>query len=127
VDAYSGYNGVAEVSGRKRAGCHAHLRRKFHEALATAPVAQEAIDFILQLYRVEHEAQKKDIVGTAAHLALRRQKSGTIRGKLGAWLAQQQDLHPPKSPIAAAIRYGLSQWDELGRFLEDARIPLDNK
>jgi transposase len=126
VDAYSGYNGVAEVSSRKRAGCHAHLRRKFHEALATAPVAQEAIDFILQLYRVEHEAQKKGISGTAAHLALRRQKSTTIRDKLGAWLAQQQDLHPPKSPIAAAIRYGLSQWDELGRFLEDARIPLDN-
>lgn len=126
VDAYSAYNSVAKVSGRRRAGCHAHLRRKFHEALATAPVAQEAIDLILQLYRIEHEAQKRGVVGTAAHLALRKQKSVTIREKLGAWLAKQQNLHPPKSPIAAAIRYGLSQWDELGVFLEDARIPLDN-
>jgi transposase len=35
-------------------------------------------------------------------------------------------LHPPKSPIATAIRYALNRWTELGRFLEDARVPLDN-
>lgn len=126
VDAYGGYNSVAEVSSRKRAGCHAHLRRKFHESLATAPTAQEAIDLILQLYRVEHEAKERNIVGTNAHLALRAEKSGPIRKKLHKWLTREQSRHPPKSPIAAAIRYGLGQWDELGRFLEDARIPLDN-
>jgi hypothetical protein len=41
-------------------------------------------------------------------------------------LLQQQPLHPPKSPIATAIRYGLNQWRELGRFLDDAAVPLDN-
>jgi len=51
VDAYSGYNVVAEVSRRKRAACHAHLRRYFHEALPSAPIAQEAIDLILGIYR----------------------------------------------------------------------------
>jgi transposase len=39
VDGYSGYNVVDEVSTRRRAACHAHLRRYFHEALPTAPVA----------------------------------------------------------------------------------------
>lgn len=34
--------------------------------------------------------------------------------------------HPPKSPISTAIRYGLGQWDELGRFLDNPCIPLDN-
>jgi hypothetical protein len=43
------YNVVAEVSRRKRAVCHAHLRRYFHEALPTAPIAQHAIDLILGL------------------------------------------------------------------------------
>ena len=33
ADGYSGYNIVAEVSTRKRAACHAHLRRYFHDAL----------------------------------------------------------------------------------------------
>ena len=62
VDAYSGYNSVADVSSRERAACHAHLRRYFHEALSTAPFAQEAIDLILQLYRVEHHAKEQRIM-----------------------------------------------------------------
>jgi transposase len=126
VDAYSGYNAVAEVSRRKRAACHAHLRRYFHEALATASIAQEAIDLILEFYRVEHEAQELKIVGSAQHLKLRKQKSTIARDKLKVWLAQQLGRHPPKSPIGIAIRYGQNHWDELGRFLDDARIPLDN-
>lgn len=126
VDAYSGYNAVAEVSSRKRAACHAHLRRYFHEALPTAPVAQEAIDLILALYLVEHEARDRGIVGTATHLLLRQRTSRVARAALRAWLDAQLPRHPPKSPIGIAIRYGINQWDELGRFLEDARIPLDN-
>jgi len=34
---------VAEVSKRKRAACYAHLRRYFHEALPTAPIAPKEI------------------------------------------------------------------------------------
>ncbi|HEY3819902.1 MAG TPA: transposase [Polyangiaceae bacterium] len=34
--------------------------------------------------------------------------------------------HPPKSPIASDIRYADNQWDELGVFLDDERVPLDN-
>jgi transposase len=45
---------------------------------------------------------------------------------LKAWLDQQQARHPPKSPIGIAIRYAIGHWIELGRFLTDARIPLDN-
>jgi transposase len=124
ADAYSGYNDVAVVSTRQRAACHAHLRRYFHEALPTAPVAQEAMDIIAELYRVEHEARGLGIFRTDSHLEFRRQRAGPIRERLRAWLAREQPKHPPKSPIAAAIRYGLNQWTELGRFLDDARIPL---
>jgi transposase len=126
VDAYSGYNVVAEVSQRKRAACHAHLRRYFHEALPTAPIAQQAIERILELYRVEHDAKAQGIAGTKKHLRLRRARAGPVRDELHRWLLQQQPLHPPKSPIAAALRYGLNQWRELGRFLDDAAVPLDN-
>jgi transposase len=37
VDAYTGYNPVVDVDGRKRAACLAHVRRKFFEALQAAP------------------------------------------------------------------------------------------
>ncbi len=97
------------------------MRRYFHESLPTAPVAQEAIDLILGIYRVEHEAKAQAITGTKQRL-----RAGPIRDQLHAWLVQQKPLHPPKSPIATAIRYALNQWRELGRFLDDARVPLDN-
>ena len=125
VDGYSGYNKVADVSTRKRAGCHAHLRRYFHDALATAPVAQQAIDLIRELYGVEHEARDLAKLGDS-HLEFRRQRARPVRDRLLAWLKAQQPAHPPKSPIGAAIRYGLNGWDALGRFLDDERIPLDN-
>jgi hypothetical protein len=48
---------VAEVSRRKRAACRAHLRRYFHASLPTAPIAQDASDLILGIYRVEHDAK----------------------------------------------------------------------
>ena len=125
-DAYSGYNSVADVSSRERAACHAHLRRYFHEALSTAPIAQQAIDLILELYSVEHDAKEQRIVGTDAHRALRKQRAGPIRERLKQWLDDQLSVQLPKSPIGIAIRYALGHWDELGRFLDDARIPLDN-
>ena len=37
VDAYTGYNRVTDVDGPTRAGCLAHARRKFFEAMPAAP------------------------------------------------------------------------------------------
>jgi transposase len=125
VDAYSGYNAIADVSQRIRAACHAHLRRYFHDALATAPVAEEAIAMILELYRIEREADEKGLVGPD-RLKLRQSKAPPIRGRLNQWLERQKPLHPPKSPIGTAINYGLKRWDDLGRFLENGWVPLDN-
>ena len=125
VDGYSGYNVVDEVSTRRRAACHAHLRRYFHEALPTAPIAQEMLDLVAELYIAEHAADAQGLVG-AAKLEFRKQRAGPIRERMRQWLDAQRDRHPPKSPIAAAIRYADNQWDELGVFLDEARLPLDN-
>jgi len=59
-------------------------------------------------------------------LEFRKQRAGPIRARMKAWLDAQRDRHPPKSPFAAAIRYADNQWDELGVFLDDERVPLDN-
>jgi transposase len=126
VDEYSGYNHVAKAARRKRAGCHAHLRRYFHDALKTAPIAQEAIDLILELYLVEYEAEQRGFLKTAAHLKLRQAKSTPIRTQLKKWLDKQKPRHRPTSPIGKAIKYALNHWEDFGRFLDDARINLDN-
>lgn len=126
VDAYTGYNAVTLPEGRTRVGCWAHVRRRFFDALATAPEAREAMDFILELYRVEALAREAGVVRTAAHRELRQQKSLPALKQLRAWLEAQAPRHPPKGPLGQAISYALKQWEALSRFVSDERLPLDN-
>ena len=66
VDGYSGYNDIEKVSSRRRAACFAHVRRYFFESLKTAPVAQEALDLITELYCVEHDAKEQRLSESTA-------------------------------------------------------------
>ncbi|WP_342381921.1 IS66 family transposase [Myxococcus stipitatus] len=126
VDGYTGYNAVTLPEGRTRVGCWAHLRRRFFEALPTAPEAREAMDLILELYRVEAQARDAGLVGTAAHRALRQESSTRVLVRLRTWLEVQTPRHPPKSPLGQALSYATKQWEALTRFVEDPRLPLDN-
>ena len=50
ADGYGGYNGVVAGNGIVRAGCMAHLRRKFVDAEKAAPeIARQAIDLVRAL------------------------------------------------------------------------------
>ncbi|MCY1030681.1 IS66 family transposase [Corallococcus sp. BB11-1] len=126
VDAYTGYNAVTLPEGRVRIGCWAHVRRRFFDALPTAPEAHVALDFILALYRVEAQARDAGLVRTEAHRELRMRHSAPILAALRAWLEEQTPLHPPKGPLGQALSYARKQWDALTRFVSDARLPLDN-
>jgi transposase len=44
---------------------------------------------------------------------------------LHSWLGAQLPLIPGSSTLAEAIRYALSRWEGLTRFLRDGRIELD--
>jgi transposase len=127
VDGFTGYNKVTLPGGRERAGCLAHARRKFFEALSTAPAeAKQAMDFILELYRVERAAWEAGIARTAAHLDMRQERSRPVMETFRAWLDAEQGQHLPQGPLGVAIRYALNQWDALSLFLTDAALPLDN-
>jgi transposase len=126
VDGYTGYNRVTLPGGRERVGCLAHVRRRFFEALSTAPNAQRALDLILDVYRVERAALDQDVLGTEAHLAMRRDRSRRAMNDLRGWLEAEQPKHLPKGPMGEAISYALAQWDALTRFLDDPKLPVDN-
>lgn len=126
VDAYTGYNRVTTPEGRTLAGCLAHARRKFFDALETAPEAQVALDLILDIYQVEREATDGGFATTAEHLARRQTESRAAMERLRSWCEEQKPHHLPKGPLGKAIRYALAQWEPLTRFLEDAQIPVDN-
>jgi transposase len=126
VDGYTGYSQVTKVEGRVRAGCLAHARRKLFEAKDQAPEVKEALELILDIYEVEHEAKDLDIIGTDAHLKLRQERSRPIMKKFHDWLSKQKALHPPKSKMGVAIGYALKNWKHLEVFLVHARVPVDN-
>ena len=127
VDGYTGYNAVTTPDGRDRAGCWAHVRREFFDSLKTAPIeAQHMLDEILELYRVEYEAIKRNLIGKSAHTQLRQEKSSPILTRIKKWLEQQQPHHLPKSPMGQAISYTLNQWTALNHYLTDGQIPIDN-
>jgi len=126
VDMYTGYNEVTSTGGRTRAACLAHARRRFFDALSYAPEARTALELIRDVYVVEHDAKADGIARTDEHTNLRRARSRPIMDRLHSWLDERKDEYAPKGPMASAVRYALNNWDELTRFLDDARIPPDN-
>lgn len=126
TDGYAGYNGVVGDGQRTRVGCWAHARRKFYEALASAPEARQVLDAIVALYRVEHDAAASGVLGTAAHQILREERSRLIVETIEQWTDAQTATTPPKSPLGVALAYARNQRRPLRRFLADAKLPLDN-
>ena len=59
VDAYSGYDAALSLHGRSTAYCLAHARRKFDELVkaGASVVANQAIQRIARLYRIEADAK----------------------------------------------------------------------
>jgi transposase len=124
-DDYRGYDPLAKLGYRRRSGCLAHARRKYFEA-GEVSEAKEALDLIGVMYLVEHEAERRGIVGTAEHLALRRAYTRPIFVRLLLLARELRRAHGPKTLLGRAARYTWNNQLELSRVLRDARIPLDN-
>jgi transposase len=124
-DDYRGYDPLVKKGARLRAGCLAHARRKFFEA-GDVPEAKEALDLIGLMYCVEHEAERRKIIGTSEHLTLRRAYARPLFLKLLLLARDLRRMHGPKTLLGRAALYTWKNQRELGRAMRDARIPLDN-
>ena len=125
VDGYAGYKALAERNAVSLAFCWSHVRRKFYELAEAgpAPIATEALARIATLYQVE-----ADIRGCSAaeRCAARQARSRPIVAALEPWLKDKLGLVSQKSKLAEAIRYALSRWAGLSRFLDDGRVEIDS-
>jgi transposase len=102
------------------AGCWAHVFRKFEEAEPDHPEANLAMKWIGQLYELDERAE-----GDLAKKAeLRASESAEVIATMKTWLWTQATLK--SLSIGKAAAYVVANWDRLTRFLQDARIPLDN-
>ena len=125
VDGYGGYRVLAERGDVQLAFCWSHVRRRFYE-LATAgsaPIASEALERIAGLYAIEKEIRGR---GADERRTIRQERSRPIVDHLAPWLRAKLALISQKTKLAEAIRYALSRWDGLCRFLDDGCIEINS-
>ena len=129
VDGYAGYNRLTKSDRQgpqvQLAYCWAHARRKLYDVAknSTAPVAEEGLKRIAELYRIE-----ADIKGQSAEarLAVRHEQSAPRIDAFELWLTKQRRSVSGKSPLGVALRYIARFWSGLTLFLSDGRIEMDN-
>lgn len=109
------------------AGCWAHVRRKFYEAMEHSGDARQVLGMIQQLYAVEEELRQAR-AGPEERREQRQQRSRPILESLNTQLQQwrQSHAHLPQSSMGKALSYTLKQWEYLWKFLEDGRLEMDN-
>jgi transposase len=124
ADGYAGFAGLYD--GRVvEAACMAHARRKFWDAheRTKAPVAQEALQRIAALYRIEETIRGRP---PDQRLRVREQHTAPLMADLRAWMEAMLPRLPGRSDTAGAIRYAIARWDALTLVLRDGRACLDN-
>lgn len=90
-----------------------------------SPMAQEAIQRIAALYRIEHEIDDAGEVTTLERNRLRKARAGPLLETLQEWLVAVHVKTPPRSSLAKAIQHTLNRWAALTQCLNDGRLPLD--
>jgi hypothetical protein len=125
ADAYAGFNHLYEGGTIYEVACWAHARRKFHEIhiAHASPVTSEAIERIAALYAIEAE-----IRGSTADVrkAVRQTRSRPLLDSMKTWLDATLAKLSRKSDTAAAIRYALSRWKALTRYVDNGQLEIDN-
>jgi hypothetical protein len=129
-DGYAAYRAFANTRGAgiALAGCWAHVRRKFYEALEAAPrTAGWIVRQIQHLYRIE-ATLREHRAGPRLRAAVRAHQSRPIVARLERVLLRLKTSgrHLPQSLLGGAMDYALGQWRTLTVYLADGRVEIDN-
>jgi transposase len=125
-----GYAAYEQVGGPKmvHAGCWAHARRKFFEAVKLHPgdrVSVRIVARIDELFAIDAQARAGNLDYAARHvLRLERAKPLLDLLKLEVEAARVDAL--PSSALGKAARYTLALWRKLTCFLEYPELELSN-
>ncbi len=110
------------------AGCWAHARRGFYEA---KDQASRKAGFILRqigrLFKIEEELDEMN-AGPALRQARRASESRVIHRRLHTLLVhlKRSRRYLPKTAMAKAINYALSNWEALGVYLGNGKVDISN-
>jgi transposase len=129
-DGYVVYDGVAVRLHLTHAGCFAHARRRFFEAIQALPrpeqkretAAHDIVRRIDALYAIEREIKA---LTPEARTAQRQEKAVPLLLALHALAISLQQQTLPSGKLGEALAYLIKQWPKLVRYVEDGRLAID--
>jgi transposase len=127
TDGYAAYD---HIGGPKivHAGCWAHARRKFIDAVKLNPKDQAAtriVKLMNDLFAIDAEARRESMDHAERHV-LRREKAPALLDQIRGQILDAQKNALPQSATGKAANYTLALWNKLTRFLEYPELELSN-
>jgi transposase len=127
TDGYSGYD---RVGGAKliHAGCWAHARRYFFQAVEAHPDDRNAIGLVAtidELFGIDAQAREQHL-SVSERDGLRQQRARPILESIKTQIQAARSQTLPKSALAKACNYTLTLWHRLTRFLDHPILELSN-
>ena len=117
------------MKGITLAGCWAHARRKFYDALpvdmksTSGSLANIALEKISKLFVIEKEIET---LTPEQKIKIRQEKSKPLVDDFFLWCTDNQNKVLSGSKTGKAIQYALNYEGGLRTFLEDGLIPMTN-
>lgn len=126
TDGYSVYDYFGDQPGIILAGCLAHARRKFSEAMSNNKgIATHVLTEIQKLYAIERHLSDKGIIDNDK-LQYRKDNAMPLLKELGAWMQEAYAKVLPKSAIGKALFYSLNRWEKLSLYATTSILNIDN-
>ena len=122
-----GYNGYDQVQDVTHVGCMAHMKRKFHEAVAVLPqnkksgAAVEGEAYCTALFKLEEEFAE---LSPEERKQKRNELSKPILDEFIRWGSKRNAA--PKSKLGVALTYLRNNAEELSAYLSDGRLEISN-
>ena len=125
ADAYSGFHHLYGHGAIYEVACWAHTRRKSHDIhmAHASPITTEALARIGALYGIEEEVRGKPI---EFRRDIRQARAKPLLEDLRRWMEKALHSLSTKSETAGAIRYALTHWRALTRYLDNGQLEIDN-
>jgi len=122
-DGAANYNRACASDDIERAGCWAHVRRKFFDARDGHPAAFEALRRIRALFLLERQAWATDAEGRQR---IRTEQAQPWLTDFKRWIHSQLMTAEPRSALHNALQYALRQWPYLTTFVDHPDVPIHN-
>jgi hypothetical protein len=129
ADGYAGFNSLYRPTAPGGNGqlsevaCWSHVRRKLYDVhhATASPIALEALERIAALFAVESRVNG---CAPERRRAVRADHAAPLLDQLRTFLDTSLNKISGKSDLAKAIRYALSRWKALVRYVGDGRLEM---